>query len=632
MNKRRIIILSIIVLLVASSLLYVSYGYLLARVEGNTTAKKFASLSQILKVEYSGGNNMLTSNIDEYFIPGSELVKTFTIKNTGNVRLNFSINLKDVVNNFIRIDDLVYELYLEDNLIISDVLPNYDSVIAYNQTLAIDEEKTYTLKVIYKTSSENQIIDQGKNISANIDFIEQEKSISNIKILGNSIQDGVPSLTNPVEIQSVGDMTKNIFNADELSFFDKQEDGSYLSNTRILTSHHLMENLTGTYTISAKIKSPVGRNYRLYVKYTDGTSKDSYKSSTGEYLNFTITTNGKDISYIGFAYGGYSSEVQFKDLQIEEGTSATEYEPYNKYKVPIKISAVNLFDSTNLEQGGAMDATGVNASSNYRVRTKELVELNAGTYRISSDKVNFRVIHVYNSDTEDYENNFWCNNKNSYTFTLEEKKKVKILFQLNSGNTNPLTVEEVQDGNVVLEKLNDKNFSSITKTVFLDEPLRKVGEYEDYIDFKNKKVVREIKKDILSTTLTKFACTTSWDNETHTTCYYNAEGRYINIRPLNTHFKNINDYHASISETGISQNGSNAYIYFRLDKTIASDKTSFNTWLSELSSPIEVIYPLTTSYVLINEENINLPSINIIDPNRNITIGTTIQPTIEISY
>ncbi|MBE6152969.1 MAG: prepilin-type N-terminal cleavage/methylation domain-containing protein [Firmicutes bacterium] len=123
---------------------------------------------------------------------------------------------------------------------------------------------------------------------------------------------------------------KNLFNADALSYFDKQEDGSYLSNTKITTSHHLMENLKGVYTISAKIKSEVGKNYRIMVKYTDGKTTDSWKASTGEYLSYKFTTNGKDIDYIYWGYGASSTNLQFKDLQIEEGTTATSYEPYQE--------------------------------------------------------------------------------------------------------------------------------------------------------------------------------------------------------------------------------------------------------------------------------------------------------------
>ena len=41
-------------------------------------------------------------------------------------------------------------------------------------------------------------------------------------------------------------------------------------------------------------------------------------------------------------------------------------------------------------------------------------------------------------------------------------------------------------------------FEPMTTSIYLDEPLRKVGTYADYIDFENKKVVRNIAVSELS--------------------------------------------------------------------------------------------------------------------------------------
>lgn len=121
---------------------------------------------------------------------------------------------------------------------------------------------------------------------------------------------------------------KNILNADALSNFTKQEDGSYLSNTTIISTNNVAENLKGVYTISLKLKSPVGANYRLWVYYSDGTTGQQYKASTGDYIEFSHTTNGKDIDRIAWYYSANSNQVQFKDFQIERGNTKTKYEPY----------------------------------------------------------------------------------------------------------------------------------------------------------------------------------------------------------------------------------------------------------------------------------------------------------------
>jgi len=126
---------------------------------------------------------------------------------------------------------------------------------------------------------------------------------------------------------------KNLYNPAWDTRFTKQEDGSYLSNINISTSPAIINNLKGTYTISVKIKSPKGKNYRLNVYYTDGTTQGSYKASTGDYREYETITNGKDIEKVTWYYSSLSNEVQFKDFQIERGTAATEYEPYQEPKI-----------------------------------------------------------------------------------------------------------------------------------------------------------------------------------------------------------------------------------------------------------------------------------------------------------
>ena len=204
-KKSIVIILSLIIIAVLSSILYVSYGYITSKIEGNSSAKNFANLSQILEFEFSGGTEKLSSIQDGYFVPGSVLTKTFSVKNTGNVPVYFSINLsdikitklvkengvsKEVDTIFERPEDLEYEIYLNDNLIIRDVLPTEDSAIVYNQYINIDETLNYRIKVSYKKSLENQIADQNKQISMNITFENyfNESLVTNIKLLGNSEQ------------------------------------------------------------------------------------------------------------------------------------------------------------------------------------------------------------------------------------------------------------------------------------------------------------------------------------------------------------------------------------------------------------------------------------------------------------
>ncbi len=125
--------------------------------------------------------------------------------------------------------------------------------------------------------------------------------------------------------------SKNLFDIDSVSFFTKDSNGEYKSNKRIRESDILWKPTDGAkqVTVSGYIKCPVGKKYMFMITYTDGT--ESYKNleSTGNYIYQAITSNSsKVISFIGLTYYGSSDQVYIKDVQIEYGSSATSYVPY----------------------------------------------------------------------------------------------------------------------------------------------------------------------------------------------------------------------------------------------------------------------------------------------------------------
>lgn len=72
-------------------------------------------------------------------------------------------------------------------------------------------------------------------------------------------------------------------------------------------------------------------------------------------------------------------------------------------------------------------------------------------------------------------------------------------------------VTDTSDSNKIPIKLTNENGESETKNIYLDEPLRKIGNYADYIDFKTGKVVRNIGK---IESYNGETITTSWISET----------------------------------------------------------------------------------------------------------------------
>ena len=138
---------------------------------------------------------------------------------------------------------------------------------------------------------------------------------------------------------------KNLANADDFlnltpQVFEKQADGTYKGLANIRTSARIAVNLpTGTYTYKAKIKAPTGSNYRVAYWTEDGAS-NSPASIVHDGENFkdsvvTFTTQ-KPIIALGFNYGT-AGVIDFKEMQLEVGSSATEYEEYKSQSVNLTL-------------------------------------------------------------------------------------------------------------------------------------------------------------------------------------------------------------------------------------------------------------------------------------------------------
>lgn len=688
-NKRLIIFLSTMIILIFSSLLFITYGYVTSEVSGNENSKQFASLSKYMKVEYSDGTNKLGGKSNDYFIPGSVLTKQFKITNTGNMDAKYSISLTNITNEFERREDLIYELYLNDNLIVSDILPNTNSVIAYNQECAIDEILNYTLKIIYKESDENQIVDQGKTISASLDFEKQETIINNIKLLGNTVQNGTPSLDSPAEILSVGDKTKNLF--------DKSSQPIIISGENMIT---LEESETGILATNLITGSGWRSGIYKICKVEDVKDKTVYFSSdivihntpvinvvlgymneTGENRvikkNIQIRESGKykfslDIEYdlykdmyIGVWLYSVSSDseavetlpsyVEYNNLMIS--TEENEYEPYG-YKIPTTVNSKNLIEKKSTSRtingvtftnnpDGSITMNGTNTGTNSIRHTINNIDQNnyirnikleAGTYTLSHRATLPKGIYVQANYVE---NGTSLYRTSPISFSINENVDAAVYIRFDAGVTadNITIYPQLEKGNEATEYT--KYFETKTSNIYLTEPLSKIDTKYDVLDFKKNTVVRNIKNKLL-TGGEDWKLGTPTFNETYLLGYYNntpsalaaGNGNYS----LSDRFVTRTSGTSSIDSQFLQIYNNN--ILIRALKTnfqneLSSDtvdaRTAIKNWIGE--HPTHVSYITAETFSLNSDKNILPSNLNLytIPPYANISVGTSVQPTIEIS-
>ena len=162
--------------------------------------------------------------------------------------------------------------------------------------------------------------------------------------------------------------------------------------------------------------------------------------------------------------------------------------------------------------------------------------------------------------------------------------------------------------------------------IYLDEPLRKIDDKADYINFANKKVVRNIGKSVLSP-----------DGPYAYYLWSNRHGVMWNGLPEGGSLKKgLCNRENHFSQAGVDVHamwlgvGNNPYIYwigildalniYSAEKTNDEMKAEFKAWLE--NNPTYVCYPLNTPV----SESVDLPAVKLGKNTNIITVGTAVQP------
>lgn len=199
-------------------------------------------------------------------------------------------------------------------------------------------------KQILTASSENT------EDTANLELTKTfEGNLSNYRIYGNSIQNGTPSVENPIEILSVGeneDITlinrgKNYINekvewqassgvnqtfSNGIWTFENTDEsnGTYL--------YYYVTLKPGTYTYSVKGLS--SSQITIY-DITNSNTVATFNTGSTESTSFTLSEKA-EIRITG-GYVDALSTLTMNNVQLEEGSQVTSYEPYQKSAITLKL-------------------------------------------------------------------------------------------------------------------------------------------------------------------------------------------------------------------------------------------------------------------------------------------------------
>ena len=509
------------------------------------------------------------------------------------------------------------------------------------------------------------------------------KPLRDYKVYGESIQAEPPTPDSPQEIECVGDKTKNLFDVFNQTFTSSSdrcatetlENGTlritnlkvYQYSTAGCWIPYMVSDFVGkTITVSFKTKCSNEDLYAgLVVRFEtiDGTSgwnaleKFNYGSSSITISRAITETMAQTYGRIRFnfytnasatAIGEVGDYVDFENIQLEISDVATEYEPYGKYKIPITVRGKNYADINNPSSSDVLkyDVTNniiratciANTAGSMFLRVGKYSDFVGKTLNLSFDYVDISSnssgtsLNAYiQADNTSIANKSTAKGvKQSFSFTVPENDNAEYLvIRFYVGYRIDEVDEYITLANIQLEEGTiateyEPYFEPITNNIFLDEPLRKIGDYSDYIDFKNQRVVRSI-GEYEPTGAESWSLYNGADGTRIIYQMYTSNiglgsvpstGFYTNITPYGATVETRSNF--DLGAYGASNGNSLCFQLRGWSTTLTVDE-----WKEYLvSNNVKVNYMLATP----TEEQIDLPTLETSKYTNIFEIGTALQP------
>ncbi len=482
----------------------------------------------------------------------------------------------------------------------------YDTVILSGYMCdKINNEFTCSLASKNIESSENNSIIIDNNTST---------TLNNYRIYGNSIQNNVPNLISPIEISSVGYKSKNLFNVNTITeeYSLLIDSGELYKNSAFNVSDFIK--IDKTFTLSWVSNSEF---FQVALCFYDNDKKFISGQNIKEWVKKKTIEVVGGTSYIRFAYSTNVSggDVTRENIQLEDGTVATDYEPYEKYIIPIKVSGKNLLDMSGAKGGTNAGVTAV-INADGTISTSGIADnitINIwllGQYKTTKVLFNLPVGEYYASNCRviTYDGNTMKGVQGYFNVTKEEYPNgfpvTAIRFEQTTAGTDyngKILYPMIESGSV---KTDFEPYKEEIINIYIDEPLRKVGDYADYIDFKSKKLIRNV--GVLTLTGEEV--------------WWEKEGIYY----LEDAIKVSSDKEISVSTHFTYEEEIGFWIDDKNRINIIQEEVGsleeFKEWLR--NNNVTIHYPLKKSII----EEIELPKININEKNSYISVDTSVKP------
>lgn len=545
------------------------------------------------------------------------------------------------------------EVVCKNNLIIKEKMLSTSSTILNNcYPKAWENDKDYTTRFYYpKDYSKCKIVEETyhpyipgtteKNTMFNFDY-DTTKQWQLNGLFGNTIQNGTPTPSSPVPIQSVTGLQNVSITGKNMLDYSTLQYGYVGSNGTIVNTHTAGEMYSNfikvspstTYTFKIFETSTTYNNWFVVGEYStnDQSSfiiRDTMTTATQDYITFTTSATTQ---YVRVSARNLENATK---VQLEKGSTATTYEPYkgNTYEVNL---GKNLFDGNYVNAYiGGNSGYQFNYANNTRtaiVKVQPKTTYTIKKYNGTGIGTRF-VISEYpillNSSTEMGENSRLFSDSNVSQATVTTSSTGNYLYIYVTNSIDDIPYLQIEKGS------NATPYSPY----FTPIELNKIGDYEDRIYKENGTwyIEKNIGKVVLNGS----------ENIVQGTQEFTNVIRYSLYRPKGIIFKNIinsssgyNNQFPIINNFNLDSEHLYLYnevVYMFYNKTNIANVTALKTFLSNNNLIIYGILATPITEEITDEDLINqLESIYLMtlkEGTNNISVTSSNLPIIlEIHY
>ena len=437
-----------------------------------------------------------------------------------------------------------------------------------------------------------------------------------------------------------------------------------------------------TFSKTVSVATPIEDNHATTKKYVDDGNILHEREGISLSISDKLYTNAIiDYKIYGNSVqdGTPSPDAPIEIQSVGNLVTDTASEHYGKYDVPVRVCGKNLLPNSDWMSGGHSNGFEEYVTHEYITEyTQNSISFNLDAWKgVSSPRFRKnsikRIVFKINQDmigSDSYlnffitiqgydDNNNKVGNQVIYNNTVADTEYV---FDFSTISSYSFYANSTQFSFCILARKNalsnlmvydiayyaDRDVTEYepyvgeTTHLYLDEPLRKIGDYADYIDWQNKKVVRNVFKLSLNATgiykklnsVIKVASNNGivkQKKDPHMlSTIFNYNYDWLADTECIFHHNETNyNYYWSIywNRLGLTYDGTNVYRTDDPKQTPLMDSEIIsiaNEWLSTLSDKDKEIYVILDTSI---EETINIKNYETIDSDvTNISLLTSVEP------